>query len=657
MVYDQAWRRFGLFTGWMCILIGACVLTLWIAAPDWTALDFPVFFQMKANTALSMVGLGSACLLILKRRRRPALFLLVPILLFGLAALYQHVFVASLGIDQVLVSRTFENSVDDHGRIPPNTALCLVLTSLAMLLRALRARPDWWQTSLSFVCFTMTAAAVIGYMIALNSAQDWISGTRMSLQTAACFMCLNLTFSFYGSPQLGIYRSVLAGLMAVSTYMILLVFTYVELTEIEQLYMMPLELAPDQANPRFTLSALVIVTGIVYAALIAYLFVASRHGRRVQRALSDQQSRFSAVVDAAADGIIVINSRGIILSVNPACTRLFGYSSAELLGQNISVLMPEPHRRAHDGYLAAYERTGIARVIGSGREVEGRRKDGSLFPIDASVVRIDLPDGTLYSGTLRDISERKASESALLAANAELEEFAYRTSHDLRAPIASAIGMTAIARDMLARQDMERLDETLQRMETGFSRLDHLIHKIMLLTRTRLLAEDDAKVAIAPLVADILETLNHTEGFSSISFAVAIDPELTILNKPSRVAVALANLLSNAIKYRDPAEAQASVEIRAARVGKNVVVTIDDNGIGIEPALRTNLFRMFVRMAPGNAAGSGLGLYIVKKSVEAMGGSVAYEPREKGSRFTLVLPDRAMEARTLHEDSFDPGRG
>ncbi len=656
MAYDDAWRRLGLIAGGICFLIGAVSLGLWAFAPDRLGTDMPFLFSMTANAAAGILVLGLCACLILKGRRRAAIPLLAVVLAFGMSAMVQHLVGVDLGIDRMLVSRTFAGLPDVSGRIAPNTALCFIFVTLMLLVRAVRGHSDWFQTVLGFASFNISAAAFIGYLISLNSAHDWMVGTRMALPTAFSFVSLSLAFVFYGSPRLGIYRSVLGGLMIICTYLILLLFTYFELLNIESLYILPPGLEHEGADRRFALSALVIVSGLVFAILLVYVFQTSRQNRRIARSLREHQNRLSAVVDAATDSIVVINNRGVILSVNPACTRLFGYQEEEMVGQNVAMLMPETHGRAHDTYLRNYETTGIAKVIGLGREVEGRRKDGSLVPIDASVVRIDLSSGTIYSGTLRDISERRASERALLAANAELEEFAYRTSHDLRAPIASAIGMTAIARDMLARNETAQLDATLARMDAAFGRLDGLLQNIMVLTRARLLAEDDEPIRLSGIVHETLENLNHMEGFQSIEFDVDVDPELTFINKPSRVGVVIGNLLSNAIKYRDRAEVRSTVRVSAARAGSMVLVTIDDNGVGINPDMRVNLFRMFIRLAPALAFGSGLGLYIVKKSVEAIGGSVEYQPREKGSRFTVALPDNGWEARQDDENPFHSGR-
>ncbi len=146
----------------------------------------------------------------------------------------------------------------------------------------------------------------------------------------------------------------------------------------------------------------------------------SQHARRSRsqkreaaEALSDSAERLRAILNTAVEGIITIDHRGLIESVNPAAEKLFGYPAAELIGKNVSVLMPMPHRAAHDGYLANYLQTGQARIIGIGREVAGRRKDGSLFPMDLSVSEVTLRDRTLFTGFIRDISARKEAEKIL----------------------------------------------------------------------------------------------------------------------------------------------------------------------------------------------------------------------------------------------------
>ena len=147
----------------------------------------------------------------------------------------------------------------------------------------------------------------------------------------------------------------------------------------------------------------------------------SQHARRSKAqknqsaaALSEQAGRLRAILDTAVEGIITIDHQGIIESANPAAEKIFGYQSAELVGANVSLLMPLPYRAHHDGYIGSYLQTGHAKIIGIGREVSGRRKDGTLFPMDLSVSEVKLPGRVLFTGIVRDITERKNAEKALL---------------------------------------------------------------------------------------------------------------------------------------------------------------------------------------------------------------------------------------------------
>jgi PAS domain S-box-containing protein len=131
-------------------------------------------------------------------------------------------------------------------------------------------------------------------------------------------------------------------------------------------------------------------------------------------ALSDSEKRLRAILETAVEGIITINEHGIVESFNPAAETIFGYSAAEVIGQNIKLLMPEPFRHQHDGYLANYHQTGQAKIIGIGREVAGRRKDSTVFPMDLSVSEVRLADRRIFTGFVRDITERKLAEKTLL---------------------------------------------------------------------------------------------------------------------------------------------------------------------------------------------------------------------------------------------------
>ncbi len=135
--------------------------------------------------------------------------------------------------------------------------------------------------------------------------------------------------------------------------------------------------------------------------------------RQAQAALRDSEARLRAILETAVEGIITIDERGIIESVNAAAERIFGFPAAQLVGQNVSRLMPSPYRDEHDGYLANYLHTGEAKIIGIGREAAGQRKDGTIFPMDLTVSEVRLADRRLFTAFVRDITERKHLEKEI----------------------------------------------------------------------------------------------------------------------------------------------------------------------------------------------------------------------------------------------------
>src|SRR5262249_7728158 len=150
--------------------------------------------------------------------------------------------------------------------------------------------------------------------------------------------------------------------------------------------------------------------------------------KSAERALREGAGRMQALIEAAVDGAILIDARGVVLMFNPACEKLFGYSADEVIGKNVRMLMPEPYRHEHDGYIANYLDTRKPRIIGIGREVVGLRKDGSTFPMDLSVGEARQEGGSIFVGIIRDISERKRTEADLQQTRAELARVARVTT-------------------------------------------------------------------------------------------------------------------------------------------------------------------------------------------------------------------------------------
>ena len=646
---EQSWRKANVAAGLWCLAVGITVMTLWLTEPAGLAARYPFLFGMKFNSGVTVTVIGAALLLMTRGLRLLPALMMVPVFLYGAVALSQHVFGIDTGIDTALNKPFIDIRTSLPGRIAPNTAICYMLVSTALFLRAYRQKSDALQIVLGLATFIIAAAAFIGYAIALDFAHDWIRFSRMSFQSTTCFVALGIVIVFAGTEATGFHRATLAGILGLSTYLLLLVMTYYELARYETSF--GITFTSSGNNARSTLSSLVMISGALSGGLLIHLYLSSRRARRMAADLAESQARLAAIIDNAVDGIITIDERGIILTVNAASTRIFGYTPQEMIGNNVKMLMPEPYHGEHDRYLSNYQRGGPAKVIGIGREVEGRRKDGASFPLDLAVAKVELNGSIIYSGLVRDISERKANEQALIEANAELEEFAYRTSHDLRSPIASSMGLLSISREMLAEGDHAALGQMLQRMEKNFRRLDHLIQNIITITRNRLMEEEETPVDLRTLVCEAVDALSHLDDVKRIRIENHVPAELTIISKPSKFQVIVGNMLSNAVKYHDPKEAEPVIDIRAFRYGGKLRLSVEDNGVGVPPASRHLLFKMFKRLHPNRSFGSGLGLYILKKSAESLGGDALYEARDKGSRFIIELPDGDR-----HEDHLDPGR-
>ena len=177
--------------------------------------------------------------------------------------------------------------------------------------------------------------------------------------------------------------------------------------------------------------------------------------RQAAEAINDREERLGAILNTVLDAIITIDRRGMITGVNPATERMFGYSDAEMIGKDVSMLMPAPYRGEHESYLANFQRTGKARIVGSGREIHARRKDGSVFPIELAVS--EIKDMQLYTGVIRDITERKRLEAEVLGI---ADEERLRVAADLHDGICQElVGVQYLA--SLLRRDLEGANHPL----------------------------------------------------------------------------------------------------------------------------------------------------------------------------------------------------
>ncbi len=634
--------------GLLCMTIGMTVIGIWLLRLEQVAERFPILLAMQFNTALCLVLLGMAFIAAAYGYTRVVYTLTAATALMAVVSLYQYVSGTNVGIDTLFNTPFVAVGASSPGRMAPNTAICIFLSSIGISIPRIQFASHA-RLTLGFIVAGIAAIALLGYGVQLDRAHDWFGAARMSPHTSFGFLVLGSGLIYLGAERSSNHFWLAASAAAVMAYLAVLIITYLEFRA-QELHHRQLLGADHSVETLQTLSTLVLVSGILYLGLTGYGFWYSQRYRRSAAALAASEARLAAVIDTAVDGIVTIDRNGTILTVNRACEDMFGYRREKMIGQNVKMMMPKRYSDEHDGYLRNYQRTGQAKIIGIGRELEGMRSDGSVFPLELAVARISLADRVIYSGIVRDITVRKRSEAEILEANAELEEFAYRTSHDLRSPVASSLGLVHIAKDLLQNGEHGVLETTLDRLERNFQRLDVLIQNIIAVTRTRLMVEKVAPISVRAVVDEALDELFHLDGFSDMVIDVDIDPELQIISKPIKFQMIIGNLLSNAIKYRDAEEPKPELIISASGQNRVIQIAFTDNGLGIPPEARPMLFEMFKRFHPDRAFGSGLGLYILKKSTEALGGTVTFEPQPKGSRFVVELPDGDAYADADHID-------
>ncbi len=336
----------------------------------------------------------------------------------------------------------------------------------------------------------------------------------------------------------------------------------------------------------------------------------------LQDALQASEQRAAAIVETAVNAIITIDENCIIETANSATERLFGYKRNEIVGRNISMLMPQPYRDRHDGYVRNYLSTGVKRIIGIGREAIGQRKDGSVFPLDLSVGEAVLPSGRrIFTGIIRDLTERKALEDKLLRISEEEQARIGQDIHDDLCQQLAAIGCLA----KVAQKNLNK---------AGSPEAQSLDEIVKLISKANTRARETSR-GLMPVVLDaggLMAALKELA--ESTARAFEVECELRYDNPvqvgDTKTAVQLFRIaqeaVSNAVKHSQAKR----VDIRIARQSGNIVLSVRDNGVGI----------------PDKASkGTGMGLLTMKHRAQMMGGTVSVTPRATGgTQVTCSVP-------------------
>jgi len=611
-------------------VVSGLVLSGWLAGMPQLAQLFSGLAAMQFNSALSSLLLSAALWLMVGSRPRLASAPAAASLALGLATLLEYGIAGDFHIDDWGGLPFSAADALRPGRMAVSSAVCYTLAAGGMIGEVAGGRDRHPALWLGLPVLAIAALAILGYLLGLETGYTWFR-TSMPPSTAACLLLISgglITWDRRGKPvqRLQIFLGV-----TIFAYLCGLIFTYAQVSAVDWA-----ELRSHTAIGG--LPRLVLLSGLMVVGLVAYLAMLAVSVARSAQALRDSESRHRAIIETTADGLITIDGRGTMLSINPAGERIFGYLAEDCIGRNVSMLMPQPYRDGHDGYLASYRRTGDRKVIGIGREVQGQRRDGSVFPLDLAVGEVRLGGETIYSGIVRDVSQRVRQTRELEVANRELEEFAYRTSHDLRSPIASSRGLLTVALDALEGANPELARDAVARVHANMLRLESLIEDIHSLTRIRKFREEAVQIDVEAAVREVLLSLDNMPNFDRVRISTDLPAPQLIRTRPTRLTIILSNLISNGIKYADFDKADPFLSIRGRLRERRYLLEVEDNGIGIPADKRERVFGMFERFHPRKSVGSGLGLYILHNTVEMLGGTVRYEPMAAGTRFQVELP-------------------
>lgn len=415
--------------------------------------------------------------------------------------------------------------------------------------------------------------------------------------------------------------------------------------------------------------------------------------------MSIDAQQLSAIFETAVDCLIIIDAHGIITKVNPAGAKLFGYQIEELLGQNINILMPSPHHERHNKYLKDYHHTGKKKIVGIGRDVIGKKKDGTLFPCSLSVNEFYMQSKKCFAGIIHDLTIRKKHEEKIMELNRQLEEkvevktkhlssavnelletnnqleneikerekieaalrtneleirkalerekelnnlksnFVSMASHEFRTPLSTILSSTSLIEKYIKNGNIPKTERHFERVASSIKHLTEMLDDILSLTK---LAE--GKIPSTPsrfMIYDFCEEFIETnigllKPNQQIKKKLPVDDQEVFLDRKLLNHILL-NLFSNAIKYsKEDGVIYCCIDI----VEGFLEIKIADEGVGIPVSEQKHLFSRFFRGSNViNIQGTGLGLNIVREYLEVMKGTISFESIEnEGTTFTVKIP-------------------
>lgn len=374
--------------------------------------------------------------------------------------------------------------------------------------------------------------------------------------------------------------------------------------------------------------------------------------------LRELLARTKAILDTIVDGVITISDRGLIETVNPAAEKIFGYKLDELAGKNVSMLMPNPYRAEHDQYLNNYLSTGEKKIIGIGREVTGLRKNGSTFPLELAISEMEVNGLRMFTGIVRDISERKETEDQLRSAMRRVheqqikDEFIATVSHELRTPLTSIKASLELIIGGAIDKESSQADMLINIAHKNSDRLLLLINDILDISKieSEKMQFNRQDIRVKPFLETAIFDNQAYAKKHQVKFVLKQCPDSLYINvDPDRLMQVMSNLMSNAAKF---SHHDSIVEISADNINGSVRIAVCDKGRGIPKDFQNRVFDKFTQADTSDKReinGTGLGLHISKAIVEQHDGTLSFVSTPgKGSEFYIDLSMTEGSAKQGH---------
>ena len=354
--------------------------------------------------------------------------------------------------------------------------------------------------------------------------------------------------------------------------------------------------------------------------------------RRVEiiEALRRSEERVRSIVESAVDAIIVIDDRGLIQAFNPSAERLFGYTVGEVIGRNVNMLMPSPYREQHDGYLRQYITTGEHKIIGIGREVTGLKKDRTRFPVHLSVGEMKSHDGSRsFTGILHDLSDRVLLEQRLTEqkALAKLGEMAAVVAHEVKNPIAGIRGALQVitSRAVPEQRDRAILIDIITRLDG----LDRIVQDMLMFARPRALRHEPLSLGV--LLRETAALIQRDP--MMLNLEISVTGACDLVGDREMLQIVFQNILMNAAQAM---EGNGLIDVTISGANGRCRIAMADRGPGMPADVRERAFDAFFTT---KHRGTGLGLPIAKRVVDAHGGTIHIDvPPEGGTTISVDLP-------------------